>query len=392
MPLRISNRDARRLWLDAQLLSEMPTGPLDLIGTIRRLGLVQLDTIRVIARAHHHILWSRNQHYRAPMLYRMMREERNIFEHFTHDASILPIEMYPMWRRRMQRLGDWMVARGWLKNMPDESERAAIMAKIATDGPLCSANFDAPSTGPRAMWEKAPHKRALDFLWYGGALATAHRVGFTKYYALPERAIPARWREQEVAEQAQIDWLCENALSRLAFGTPGDIKRFWDAVTMKEAHDWVATHKASLVPVEVESHDGSLAKMLAPADIEQRLLDAPAPTSRLRILNPFDPAIRDRKRLEHLFGFAYRIEIFVPAAKRLWGYYVYPLLEGDRLVGRIEVDMDRRAGLLSLARLWPEAPWRWTSARQSRLESELQRIARFAGLSVGVSAVAPLEP
>ena len=106
---------------------------------------------------------------------------------------------------------------------------------------------------------------------------------------------------------------------------------------------------------------------------------APAPTSRLRILNPFDPVIRDRNRLTRLFGFDYRIEIFVPAAKRQWGYYVYPLLEGDRFVGRIEVKSDRDKGELSVHALWPEPGVTWTEGRQAKLEAELGRLARFVG-------------
>ena len=105
----------------------------------------------------------------------------------------------------------------------------------------------------------------------------------------------------------------------------------------------------------------------------------PAPTLRLRILNPFDPVIRDRNRLSRLFGFDYRIEIFVPAAKRRWGYYVYPLLEGDRFVGRIEVKSDRVRGELSVIALWPEPGVKWTSARQAKLDAELGRLARFVG-------------
>ncbi|HCX11291.1 MAG TPA: hypothetical protein DHU81_13325, partial [Hyphomonas sp.] len=113
----------------------------------------------------------------------------------------------------------------------------------------------------------------------------------------------------------------------------------------------------------------------ATPDIETRLATAPAPTSRLRILNPFDPAVRDRNRLERLFGFDYRNEMFVPAAKRRWGYYVYPLLEGDRFTGRIEIKADRAKGWMSVTGLWPEPNVKWTPARHDKLNAELTRFA-----------------
>ena len=114
------------------------------------------------------------------------------------------------------------------------------------------------------------------------------------------------------------------------------------------------------------------------------LAAAPAPTSRLRILNPFDPVIRDRNRLQRLFGFDYRIEIFVPAAKRIWGYYVYPLLEGDRFVGRLEAKADRTAGTLTVERMWPEPGIAWTDTRDAKLDAELTRFARLAGVDTVV--------
>lgn len=379
MVFRIANRDARRLWLDAQGLSGAPTGPLDVLGIIRRLGFVQLDTIQVVARAHHHILWSRNQNYREPMLNRLLRD-RVVFEHFTHDASILPVEFYPIWRRRFRQLEAKVRGWEWHRGMPDEAGRAGIKARIAAEGPLSTKAFDTRIMGEREMWRRPPHKLALDYMWYAGELSTSHRENFTKFYDLTERVIPFHIREDERSDADQIDWLCRGALERLAFATEGDIQRFWAAVTPAEVKAWTNAHQAELVPVETEGHDGSWRRALAPADIEARLLDAPRPSSRLRLLNPFDPVVRDRARLSRLFGFDYTIEIFVPAEKRRWGYYVYPLLEGDRFVGRIEVKADRRAGTLTVGRLWPEPGVAWNAARQARLVSELGRLAQFVGL------------
>ena len=380
MPLTISNRDARRLWLDAQGLARPPTGPLDVRAIIRRLGFVQLDTIQVVARAHHHILWSRNHRYREPMLDRLLRK-RAVFEHFTHDASVLPIEFYPFWRRRFAQLEARVRAWEWHRAMLDEAGREAIRSRIAAEGPLSTKAFDTRIDGAREMWRRPPHKLALDYLWYAGELATSHRENFTKFYDLAERVIPAEYREDRRPDAEQVDWLCRTALERLAFASEGEIQRFWAAVDREEVKAWVRANRGELVPVEVEGADGRLQTALAPADIETRLAAAPALAPRLRLLSPFDPVVRDRARLTRLFAFDYRIEIFVPAEKRRWGYYVYPLLEGDRFVGRIEVRADRRAGMLAVQRLWAEPGLRWSAGRRGRLAGELARLARFVGVA-----------
>ena len=134
------------------------------------------------------------------------------------------------------------------------------------------------------------------------------------------------------------------------------------------------------MPVEIEAADGRHYKALAAPDIRDRLADAPAAGQRVRLINPFDPLVRDRDRLERLFGFAYRNEMFVPKTQRRYGYYVYPLLEGLRFVARIELKADRAAGTLQVSGYWPEPGMRASAARARRIEAELERFRRFAGL------------
>jgi uncharacterized protein YcaQ len=379
LTLKIDNRNARALWLEAQGLAGAPTGPLDLLAIITKLGFVQLDTIRTVARAQHHILWSRNQNYREPMLGRLMTKDRAVFEHFTHDASVLPMAFYPLWTRQFARLKARIERYKYFSTMPDEAEREKIKARIEREGPLCTGDFDTKVSGARGMWSRPPHKLALDYMWYGGELATSHRKDFRKYYGLSERVIPQNIRTQERCHQQQIEWACRSALDRLAFAGLGDIQRFWGAVDLAEVRSWAKAPTSETVPVEIEGADGRWIKAVAPRDIEQRLAQLAAPTERLRILNPFDPAIRDRARLARLFGFDYRIEIFVPAAQRRWGYYVYPLLEGDRFVGRIEVKADRGAGVLQVIGFWPEPGVRWPARRWHKLDAELARLGRLIG-------------
>ena len=142
---------------------------------------------------------------------------------------------------------------------------------------------------------------------------------------------------------------------------------------------WLKANQNRIVPVTIEAAEKSIKPAFATADITQRLEQAKTPTSRLRILSPFDPAIRDRKRLQYLFGFEYTVEMFVPAAKRRWGYYVYPLLEGNRFVGRIEVKANRKKQVLDVLQLWVEPGVEWPQSRQNKLNAELDRLARLVG-------------
>lgn len=376
--LKIRNRDARRLWLWTTGLAGAPVGKLDLMALIRHLGFVQIDTIRNVTRAHHHILWTRNQNYREKMLWPLLRRDRAIFEHFTHDASLIPMEYLPYWQRQFEKLGKKAANAAWYQSGLGQEEIKNIRKRIEIEGALSTHAFDTKIQGAREMWARPPHKKALDQMWYAGDLATCNRENFVKFYNLGERVFPAHLR-QAAEDRDQVEWLCNQSIDRLSFGSSGDIQRFWDAVTSAEARDWCAGQR-DLVPVEIEAADGQYSVAWAAPDIEDRLAQAPAPTIRLRILNPFDPAIRDRMRLQRLFGFEYRNEMFVPAAKRRWGYYVYPLLEGDRFVGRIELKADRAKGRMWVVGFWPEAGVKWGVTRAEKLNAELVRFARLAGI------------
>jgi uncharacterized protein len=379
MPIKISNKDARRLWLWTNGLADTPTGPLDLMAVIHRLGFVQIDTIRNVTRAHHHILWSRNQNYREPMLWSALKDDRALFEHFTHDASLIPMEFYPMWQRQFKRLGAKVARSEWYQSGLGRKHIRAIKERIKVEGPLSTHAFDTKIEGAREMWARPPHKKALDQMWYAGELTTCHRENFIKFYDLAERVIPEHHRAARHSDKAQVDWLCSAALDRLSFASQGEVQRFWAAMDAAEVKGWIAGQR-DLRPVEVMCADKTVFTAFAPADIETRLATATPPTKRLRILNPFDPAIRDRNRLSRLFGFDYRNEMFVPQAKRKWGYYVYPLLEGDRFVGRMEIKADRAKGRMVVTGFWIEDGVKWGGARFDKLEAELARFARLAGI------------
>ena len=178
-------------------------------------------------------------------------------------------------------------------------------------------------------WEWHAGKAALEYLWRGGQLAVARREGFQKVYDLPERVIPAAFRGPAPSHDAFVDWACRSALERLGFATPGELARFWGLLTPAEATGWaLANLGAAALPARLEGAGTGARQLLARPDLEELLADLPSPPARLRALNPFDPLLRDRDRLARLFGFDYRIEVFVPAPKRRFGLLRLPAARG----------------------------------------------------------------
>ncbi|MBL4812200.1 MAG: YcaQ family DNA glycosylase, partial [Rhodobacteraceae bacterium] len=231
-------------------------------------------------------------------------------------------------------------------------------------------------------WDWAPSKTALEYLWRTGELAVVRRVGFRKIYDLAERVIPADLRAQEPDLATSLDWACMGALARLGFGTSGEIAAFWELFNPAQVRTWCADALAAgrVEQVDVIDVDGrARASFALPGLLEQAAL-LPAPVNRMRLLSPFDPMLRDRARAERLFGFHYRIEIYVPEPKRKYGYYVFPLMEGDQMVGRIDMKAERGAGRLAVRALWPEQGVGFGKGRVARLEAELERAARLSGL------------
>src|SRR5205823_4820134 len=229
-----------------------------------------------------------------------------------------------------------------------------------------------------AWWDWKPQKAALELLWMTGELMVARRAGFQKVYDLTERVLPAAHAAPRPDARAHIEWACRTALERLLIATPKELAEFWDAVDVSQAKTWCAeaVRAGRLTPVLVEAADGTPPRAsFAVVDWAQRLERLPAPPARTRLLSPFDPVLRDRARARRLFGFDYRFEAFVPAPQRQYGYYVLPVLEGDRLVGRLDAKFDRRAGLLNVRRLDWEPGVRATARRRKELTRALERLA-----------------
>ncbi len=394
-PLSLAARDARRLLLFAQGLGDPPRRRMDAaacLSLVERMGFVQVDSVQTVERAHHMILSSRSHGYRQPLLTRLVERDRTLFENWTHDAAVIPTRFFPYWRRRFARERQRFAQSRWWRERAGDFDRALerVRARLAAEGRLMARDFDGERNGRSAgWWDWTPSKMALEFLWRTGEVAIAGREGFQKIYDLTERVVPAEARAATPDEAEIIDWACRSALDRLCVATAGELAAFWDLVSVAEARDWIARQGPdTLVPVTVAAAEPEMPRIraVAVADIEARLAATPAPSAGLRLLSPFDPVVRDRRRARRLFGFDYRFEAFTPAARRVYGYYVFPILEGDRMVGRIDIRAARAEGALVLAGLWWEKGTKPGVARRAALDRELDRIRRFAGLDRVVDA------
>lgn len=387
--LRLSNQQARRVFLDRHRLSEVPQGGAtgsDLLAMIHSLGFVQIDSINTVARAHDLILFSRRPRYRPRALKTLYEKHGALFEHWTHDAAVIPLDFYPHWHLRRQRDAEKLRAR-WRDGRREgfEKQFQTVLDQIREQGPVCSADVGKDELrGSGGWWDWHPSKTALEYLWRSGALCVIGREGFRKRYDLTERVLEAALCDPAHAPDtdATIDWCCDQALVRLGFATHGEIAAFWAHITPAEARVWCAAERAGgrLVQVQITGADGTIKLAYARPGLAEDRAVGIAPTNRLRILSPFDPALRDRKRAEFLFGFAYRIEVFVPAPQRIFGYYVFPILQGDRLVGRVDMKAFRDEDVLRVRGVWAEGQNRWGRARHAAFEAELERIKKLAGV------------
>ncbi|MEW6279038.1 MAG: crosslink repair DNA glycosylase YcaQ family protein [Candidatus Eremiobacterota bacterium] len=380
MPLKLSRDSARALLLEGQGLLDRPDRPAsdeEVYRVVEQLGFVQVDSINVVGRAHHLTMFARLHGYRETQLEGLLAVRR-LFEHWTHDASIIPTRWYPYWHYRFERYRERCLTHRWWRERlggPPEEPARELLARIQAEGPLRTGDLE--GGGCRGgWWEWNESKALLEYLWRTGRLAIRERVNFNKVYDLAERVHPEACRHPLPARAEQVEWACRSALERLGTANPAEIAAYWNALDPADARRWCWERLAEgdLIEVEVEGR-----KSYATADLPQRLSQLADAPSTIRLLSPFDPILRDRKRASRLFGFDYRFEAFVPAAKRHYGYYVLPILEGNRLVGRLDPKLHRSRKVLEVQGLWWEPGVRPGKLRQRRLWRALEELAGFLG-------------
>ena len=375
----LSAAEARRLALGSQGFADPhPTRPpngWDLRRVLKRVALIQIDSVNVLARAHYLPAFSRLGPYDTDLLDRLsQRAPRRLFEYWGHEASLLPVELYPLLRWRMERAhrDAWG---GMQRVQRDRPELVtAVLEQVAERGPIAASELaeERPRrSGP--WWDWSDTKRALEFLFWSGQVTCARRRRFERLYDLPERVLPRAVLEAPAPEpaDAQRD-LVRIAARSLGVAGERDLRDYFRLPT-PEAKARVAelVEAGELLPVEVEGWGRTPGYLAAGARIPRRV-EARA------LIGPFDPLIWERSRIARLFAFEFRLEIYVPAPKRRHGYYVLPFLLGDRLVGRVDLKSDRAAGVLRAiaVHLEPGAP----ADTRDALAVELASMARWLEL------------
>ncbi|MCY4227164.1 MAG: winged helix DNA-binding domain-containing protein [Gammaproteobacteria bacterium] len=338
-------------------------------SAIQHLGYVQIDTISVVERAHHHVLWSRNRHYRHAHLDTLQRQGR-IFEYWAHAASYLPMPDYRMYLPEMQRIRE----REYLWHKADPKMKQHVLERIRNEGPLRSRDFADSASGKRSMWQWKPAKSALETLFREGELMIAGREGFQKVFDLRERVLPDWVDTRFPSQEEQADFLIDRYLQANGFG---------NATQMSYLRTAVRPHVENRLKEREEA--GQLIRIQAGDNLyhaKPDILDNHDRRNRnyrVRLLSPFDNLVIQRNRILSLFDFDYQIECYMPEAKRKYGYFCLPLLWNNRMVARMDCKAERKSRIFRIRNLVAEAEFRASDRFLEAFKSELSAFMRFNG-------------
>jgi hypothetical protein len=384
--LRVSPVAARRLAISAQRLDgpaprKRPTRD-EILDLVRAIRCLQLDPTSVVARNHLLVVYSRLGPFDTTLLERLVTEDRALFEYWAHEASLvlsedLPLHAFMMrtppdgtsWHQRMQA---W-----WEVNA---AFRGYILDRLRADGPLPVGEFEDRSVAPwmSTGWTGGRNvPRMLDFMWVRGELGIAARRGGQRLYDLMERCLPPD-APTEVLEPHEVTRRAAPlALRALGVARTPHIRAHFTRRRYPGLPEVLKELERSgeIVPVEVDGLKGSW--WVRAEDVEALTTDGFKP--RTALLSPFDNLLCDRGRTEELFGFSHRLEIYTPKAKRQWGYFVLPILHGDRLIGRADLAFDRKAGTLVAHAIHREPAAPRGKAVAASIRRELERLAKWQG-------------
>jgi len=375
----LSTTDARRIWLRAQRLdapAPFGAGPAATSAAVEQLGYVQIDTINVIERCHHHILWNRIPDYRRADLRQAQSVDKSVFEYWTHALSYVPakdLRFFMPLMKRHKRDGH-----KWLKGVQPADLRK-VMKLIRRDGALTIRDIDDDVlTEKEHLWaSRKPSKRALQLLFYAGVLTISERIGMLKTYELMQRHFGWDKPPKPASAREVYGYLLDRSLRAQGVVSLDSICHL-DAPSKAQVRRLIEARvrRNELVPVALEGA-GKQEHWAAPEVLESSGSTA---SEQVHILSPFDPLIIQRKRTHLFFDYEHRFEAYVPREKRVFGYFALPVLAGENIVAALDLKTDRQSRKLLVQK------WSWVGAGAAkgprkdlkrRIEEELHRFERF---------------
>lgn len=381
MTLSLSLAEARRLALAAQGFGRTPRGAIahkQLQAQIERLGVVQIDSVNALVRSHYLPTFSRLGHYQAEHLDELAwgrARRRRLFEYWGHEASLLPLELYPLLRWRMRRAADGQGIYSQLAKFGVERRDAidSVLQSVRERGALGAGSLSSRTEKAGPWWDWSAEKMALEWLFAAGLVTVAGRRGFERLYDLPERVIPADVLNPPDLDddEAQRRLLLRSA-DALGVATERDLRDYY-RLDVSDSKRRIAelVEAGELLPVTVQGW-----RQAAYCRGEPRI---PRRVRHSALLSPFDSLIWERERTERLLGFRYRLEIYTPQAKRVYGYYVLPFLHHERLLARVDLRSERATGRLAVHAVHLEEAVLSEEARLA-LGDSLRALAHWLGL------------
>jgi uncharacterized protein len=353
--ITITEKQARTIVAHAQLLGSekiQAKGKELVARTIEKLGYVQIDTISVVERAHHHTLWSRCRGYAPEMLHELMADDRRIFEYWAHAASYIPMTDYRYYLPLMIRYRTAKIA--WAQDLLAKHGHlmSEILDRIRKEGPLSSKDFKPPPGMKRGTWwDWKPAKMVLELLFWQGELMITCRRNFQRVYDLTERVLP-QGTDTRIPDTSELaGFFVLRALNALGIASQKDIHDHIPVVGAanieSSIQDQIRT--GDVCEIRIDKDDKEKYYILK-NNLESGLMDKHVP-DQVHILSPFDNLLILRKRVKRIFHFDYAIECYTPASKRQFGYFVLPVMHGNRLVGRLDSKADRKTKTLIINRL-----------------------------------------
>ena len=387
MPVHLTLPAAKNLMLAAQGLLQPPPRPAskaDVLATIRQIGILQIDTISVVARSPYLVLWSRLGDYRPAWLDELLAEGA-LFEYWAHAACFIPIEDFPFFRGRMLKTRTEDYSTHYWSPLEHADLVRSILERIRREGPLRSSDFESdhgPKSGPPqgGWWNWKDEKRALEHLFNTGELMIARREKFQRVYDLQERLLPNWDDRQACAEEEVRRALVLKTVRAQGISRPGWVHHYYYLAKtgLAELLKGLAREGALLeVPVEgwpepayVHPDHQVLLDQAAAGALEPTLTS---------LLSPFDPLVQDRTRLRQVFDFDFTIECYLPQAKRRYGYYALPILHRGAFAGRLAAKAHRAKGVFEVKGVWLEPGFELKGALAEDLGAALQRCAAWHG-------------